>query len=257
MKVIFLGSQGSLQSERSGNVSLIVTDERSVILVDTSGAPAQLIRQAGYDPLSLDVLVLTHSHIDHLYALPSLLHNLWLLKRTKALLIVANSQTIRIAKRLCSVFELDKKPKMFPIEWSVGGTSREFGPYGSLSLRLFPVDHGVPTCGLLCTDGVSRFVYSADTRPLSADSFPGFIDAPDILVHEAGGVLQDEVSLYQGGHCSGRQAAHCAMKLHAKRLILCHLPLAKEKQDAILTEASSVFPHTELPVLFAPYDTTK
>lgn len=257
MKVFFLGSQGSLQSEQSGNVSLIVTDNRSMIMVDVNGAPAQLIRQAGYDPVSLDVLVLTHSHIDHLYALPSLLHNLWLLKRTKVLRIIANSQTISIAKLLCSVFELDKKPKMFPIEWSNGETSQEFGPYGSLSVRLFPVEHGVPTCGVMCTDGISRLVYSADTRPLSNDSFPDFIDTPDILVHEAGGIAQDEGPLYDSGHCSGRQAAFCAMILHSKRLILCHLPLSKEKQEAILTEASSIFPHTELPVLFAPYDTAK
>lgn len=250
MKITFLGSQGSLQSKESGNVSLLV-DDGCLILIDVNGAPAQSICLAGYDPLSIDMVVLTHYHVDHIYGLPSLLHNLWLLKRTSPLRIVANGETLDKARRLCDIFGLQEKPGMFPIDWEEW-TGRPFDVQGNLRVALFDVEHGVPTCGVICTDGVSRFVYTSDTRPFS--EFPPEMFDADLLVHEAGGVEADEPDLYKGGHCSGRQAAHTADETHAKRLVLCHLPLSEVAQRSILKEASDLFPDTELPILFVPYD---
>ncbi|MDY4609496.1 MAG: MBL fold metallo-hydrolase [Sphaerochaetaceae bacterium] len=251
MKVSFLGRQGSLHSERSGNTCLLIESGGIPLLIDTSGAPAQLIRQAGYDPIWLEMVILTHSHVDHLYGLPSLLHNLWLLKRTAPLRIVGNAETLEKAKALCDVFGIREKPGMFPLRWE-SGVGRPLYLSDSLQIQLFDVDHGVPTCGISCTDGSVKFAYTADTRPLCTVPLEMF--HADLLVHEAGGVEQDEPKLAQGGHSSARQAALTAVKAQAGRLLLCHIPLSETACAAILSEAVGIFPNTGLPDLFVPYE---
>lgn len=251
MKVIFLGAQGCLQSAGSGNTSLLADSGDALVLVDTSGSPAQLIRQAGYDPIDLDAVILTHAHIDHMYALPSLIHNLWILKRSKPLRIIGSAATLECAKALCSVFALFQKENMIPIQWTVYG-GKLVNIEGSFCADLFDVDHTIPTCGIFLTDGSARFAYSADTRMLKEVPFQ--MSDADLLVHEAGGTVFDEALLEKAGHTSARQAAMTAVKAHAKRLILCHLPLSPELQKDMAAEACAVFPNTSLPVLFTPYD---
>ncbi|QTQ16029.1 MBL fold metallo-hydrolase [Treponema parvum] len=251
MKLIFLGKQGCLQSASSGNTSLLVDSGKAFVLIDTSGSPAQLIRQAGYDPMDLDAVILTHAHIDHLYALPSLIHNLWILKRSKPLHIVGSAATLECAKALCGVFSLFQKENMIPVRWTVyGGKPVELAE--TLRVELFDVDHSIQTCGVLLTDGSVRFAYSADTRMLK--EIPIQMHNADLLVHEAGGTASDEAALEKAGHSSARQAAATAAKAQAKRLILCHLPLAETVQNDMAAEATSVFPNTSIPELFTPYE---
>ena len=85
MKIVFFGTAGAIQSKDNANVSFSVVEKKLSILVDSSGNPVQYLNRVGIDPKKLDSLILTHSHIDHIYAVPSLIHNLWLMKRKKPL----------------------------------------------------------------------------------------------------------------------------------------------------------------------------
>lgn len=249
MTVFFLGSNGSLQSDISGNTSLLIDADNNLILVDVSGAPSQSIRKAGYDPINLSAVVLTHSHVDHLYALPSLLHNLWLLKRSQPLRIIGNTKTLECAQALCNVFGLLQKKGMFPIRWDI--CDNKSIQLSEMFVHLFRVNHNVPTCGLVCTDTDFRLAYTADTGFL--DTIPAQMYNADLLIHEAGGLASDETGLAAAGHSSARQAAQTALKANAKQLILCHLPLSPVVQQNMLTEAAAVFPNTSLPLLFTQY----
>ncbi len=104
MKIVFFGTAGAIQSKDNTNVSFSVVEKKLSILVDSSGNPVQYLKRAGIDPKKLDILILTHSHTDHIYAVPSLIHNLWLMKRKKPLNIISNQFTINKAKELCNVF---------------------------------------------------------------------------------------------------------------------------------------------------------
>jgi len=41
------------------------------------------------------MVLITHTHIDHIYALPSLLHQLWLMDRREPLVVLGNQVTIQ------------------------------------------------------------------------------------------------------------------------------------------------------------------
>lgn len=252
MNVEFAGILGSIQNAESGNTSLIVSHEDTNVLVDVSGSPIQNLAIAGVSRLFLDAVVITHPHVDHLYALPSLIHNLWLLGRSDALRVVGNSETLQVAKRLCDVFELEKKKNMFPLDWVPADSPWNTIKLPGFDINLFPVLHGVSTQGCSFTKEGKTIVYMADCRPM--ETYPEGIYYPSLLIHEAGGTAIEEPGLNSRGHSSARQAATVAKSLCCDKLILCHLPPSMESQATILSEARSIFPHASIPKLFHPYE---
>jgi ribonuclease Z len=255
VKVTFLGISGGVQSPDSGNVSFFVTEGKRSLLAEVSGNPAGALTACGVDPADLDAVLLSHAHVDHLYALPSLLHNMWLLKRSGPLQIFANLPTLETARTLCAVFGLEQKPGMFRVEWTV--FPKQATALGPFILETFPTVHGVPTRGFVFSADGRKLVYFADTAPL-ADCPPQAVGA-DAVIHEAGGVEAEESALNLRGHCSGRQAAVAAGKVspadrNPPALFLCHLPPDPKKRAAVLAEARFLHPgRTLIPDLFSAY----
>lgn len=252
MRVQFLGITGSIQHAHSGNVSLLISHAGTKILVDISGSPVQNLALCEVDPLDVTHLLLTHSHVDHLYGLPSLLHQLWLMGRTSEFVIMGNHVTIKKARQLCAVFSLEEKKGMFPLVWKNLDEEIQFVQCKSLGLDLFPVTHGIPTFGCLFTSEQGTIAYLADTAPMK--EYPPMIQNPSLLIHEAGGVDSERETLNGKGHSSALQAAKVAEYLHAERLFLCHLPEQENIYPDMLAEARHVFPLTDIPEVFQVFE---
>ncbi|MDY0287257.1 MAG: MBL fold metallo-hydrolase [Sphaerochaeta sp.] len=252
MKVQFLGVTGSIQSARSANVSLLVSHSDTKVLIDVSGSPVQALCLCNVDPLGLTHLFLTHSHVDHLYGLPSLVHQLWLLGRTDELLILGNGETLKRARALCAVFSLEEKKGMFPLIWTALDEMEQAISCTSMELQLFPVNHGIPTLGCLFLSEQGSIAYLADTAPM--ESYPRILHSPSLLIHEAGGMDSGRDLLNSKGHCSALQAGRAGASLQAGRLFLCHLPENQELYADMLREARSLFPQTSIPEVFRSYE---
>lgn len=252
MNVHLLGYTGSVQHENSGNVSLAVTHDRTSVLIDVSGAPVMELKKTGIEPRNLTMVLITHTHIDHIYALPSLLHQLWLMDRREPLVVLGNQVTIQKAKELCDVFALEQKKRMFKIVWEVLEVGAYHGSLGSLHLSVFPVPHGVPAIGCAFEADYRKFVYFADCT--SNFTYPEIAYDANLLIHEASGLKSEEPVLAEKGHSSARQAALAARTLRAGRLVLCHLPEHFSCYPEILAEAKAVFEHTQLPELYKAYE---
>ena len=188
-----LGSTGSIQGREASNTSLAVTSAGRTLLIDVSGSPIQALKRSSIDPLSVDVLLLTHAHIDHIYALPSLIHQMWLMGRTADLTIVANKETIEVAQSLCALFSLAEKRGIFAVNWQVAEEGRAAVTVGKMAITLFSVPHGIPTLGCTLEEGDEKVVYLADCK--SSGSYPPCAWKADLLIHEAGGVGGEEEQL--------------------------------------------------------------
>lgn len=253
MKIIFFGTAGAIQSKDNTNVSFSVIEKKLSILVDSSGNPVQCLKRVSIDPTKFDVLVLTHFHTDHIYALPSLIHNLWLMKRKKPLSIISNQFTINKAKELCNVFSLSSKEGLFSINW-VNIDEGEIDVFPGVKIQLFSVLHSIPTSGVKIITSNSSLVYSSDTSP--SKEVINRASGVKALIHEASGTLNLEEKLNKAGHSSGRQAGEIAKKAGVKFLFLCHFDFSEgSTQDKVEFETKSSFQGKVIvPELFRFYE---
>ncbi len=253
MNVIFFGTAGAVQTIDDANVSFCVIGGKGSILVDASGNPAQSLLKSGITADALNALVLTHAHPDHLYALPSLIHNLWLMKRSTPLTILCNPDTETKAKALIEVFSLFSRKGMFPFMW-IPMEAGTFKDIPGMRVSLFPVSHPVPASGVKIETTQAALVYSADTGP--CERLLEAAAGADALVHEATGRSQSEPALNPDGHSSGRQAGLCAKRAGVKKLFLCHFDYASGVSvEEIEREARAAFGGTVIvPEHFRVYE---
>ena len=238
--VVFLGTNGSLQERGSGNTSLLLLSNDIRILVDVSSNIQEAVEN------DIDVVIVTHSHTDHVYGIPSLLHQLWLSGRKRLLTIYAPKAVIPLIDSLINAFSLREKKNFFPLE------IREVENFqvGNTEISFFKTDHTDASIGLLFKDDKGKILYTSDTRPIK-EIKDDWIDS-DILIHESSGSYIDEETLIKKGHSSSIDAANLANMIKCKKLILCHLPL--NDKDTILEEARNVFSNTIIPSTFYQYN---
>ena len=265
--LVFFGAAGSVQSVSQGNTSFLVRSGQASVLVDASGSPHQNLLRAGSSCTELDAVLLTHAHTDHIYALPSLLHQAWLSKRKRPLTIIGLPETLQVARRLGDALGLWDRSWSFELHWQETQEGRALELAG-LALDLFRVDHaGHPTVGAAFATAQRKLVYSCDSGPCNAvlERARG----ADWLIHEAGnGVANAEAggqptdvfsfSLPHppsvNGHSTCQEAAIVAAEAGVERLFLCHLDFGKYTEEELRRAAERNFPgEVTVPQAFKEY----
>lgn len=234
----FLGVNGSCQSASSGNTSLLVCSGGHSMAVDLS---CNLAAVVDAEP---EIVVLTHEHIDHVYGLPSFLHQSWLRGRTKPLRICIPAGMEHIPEGMLSLFKLREKKNMFDIQV----LPAEPFLLGNARVSFFTTDHTATSLGLILEEDGKTLLYTCDTRPITEAPVPH----ADVLIHEASGTADAEETLIRKGHSSGRDAARLAASLGAGTLYLVHLPMDPAAACRILAEAREGFPEAAVPGVLAP-----
>lgn len=240
-EVIFLGNNGSLQERGSGNTSLILSSKDCKILVDVSSNIQEAVDK------DIDIVIVTHNHTDHVYGIPSLLHQLWLSGRSRVLTIYAPSKVIPLIDTLINAFNLREKKNFFPLEIKECMDVK----VENTEISFFTTDHTDSSVGIIFKDNKGKIIYTSDTRPI-VNTNDQWLDC-DILIHEASGLYIDEETLIKKGHSSSLDGAKLAAKIKCNLLLLCHLP--KGDKTTILEEAKSVFAHTIIPLPLSKYST--
>lgn len=240
--VVFLGCNGSLQERGGGNTSLLFSSKDCRILVDVSSNIQEAVES------DIDAVVVTHGHTDHVYGVPSLLHQLWISGRKRELIIYAPSAVIPLIDTLINAFGLREKKNFFPLALKEAEDFR----IGETEVSFFKTDHTDASIGLLFKDDKGKILYTSDTRPIERIDESWMYS--DILIHESSGVYLDEETLIKKGHSSSRDAANLAQLVRTQKLILCHLP--KGDKEELLKEAKTVFYDTIIPEPFVKYSTS-
>lgn len=184
MKIHFLGTGSAYPGKDRDHTSLCVESEEKIVLIDVSGNPCKKIKQLNMGLDKLDVVILTHFHIDHVYGLPSLLWGMWLENRKGPLYIYCD-QTYK--EKLRGWFEtigIDEWGIAFSINVHTfdGSKLEEIINTNKMNITCFPAIHSVPTIGLRIKYNNKTIIYSCDTE---INSFIQQNDQIDILIHEA------------------------------------------------------------------------
>ena len=231
----FLGINDSCQELGGGNTSLLVKDGESCVAVDVSCNLAAMVEA---EP---EVIVLTHEHIDHVYGLPSFLHQSMQRGRKKPLEIIVPPGMEYMPSGMMDLFHLKEKNGMFDITLK---TDSRFWA-GSLWVKSFVTDHLIASIGIIIEEGGKRLVFTSDTRP------DPVLPKADVLIHEASGISADEAILIQKGHSSGADAGRAAKEAGVKQLYLCHLPAGRKEK--VLEDAQTYFPKAQIPEILKWY----
>lgn len=239
MKCHLLGTGGSVNSLHRHNTSLCLEkgpDSASqTLLIDCNGTCVQRLTEAGIVFEDLAHIFLTHEHIDHISALVSLMHQIWVKgclyrpaekRRTHMLHFYGNAPTLKAVRALFDAVNLPRHPHMFPMEFHAldadGGTLEA----GEFSLTYFPVNHGPTPCfGLTTAGDKSRLVYSADTEPVPA--IYAHLKDGDVLVHDCNKI---DVPV-NPEHTTWAQIEELLPGLPAVTTYLVHLPLLDRAAD--------------------------
>jgi ribonuclease Z len=254
----FFGTSGAIPSAARDNTALAFYSSDDVVLVDCSGSPYQKILKGGLDPMRVSSLIVTHRHVDHLYGIPSLAHNMGLAGRRATLHVYALPETLPILHGFMKLFPLEEK---MPYRVELHEIPPKEG-YPVLRAKGFriqsaPVTHGAPNIGLRVEFASPQergvVVYSSDTSP--CPSLIALARGADILIHEATFLHGDAARAASDGHTTGYQAGEVATKAGVRRLILCHFVASLHDQvEELRREARQTYSGpVEIPEEFVEY----
>lgn len=252
MEAVFFGACGAEPGKASGNTSFLLRIGHSRgggVIVDASGDPVRHLKRAGVSVHDLDAVVLTHTHTDHIYALPSIFHNIRMLGRRKPLTLAGNAPTLEFARSLLDLFGHLDRDDVPEIVWLTveDGARAELG---GMRFVFFDAAHSRPCLGFRAEDGVSVVAYGSDSGPNPKLERHG--QAGCTLIHEATGLHADARRLNAIGHSTAHQAGDAARRIGARRLFLCGLNVETVADaEAYCREAeqaagiAAIFPDTD------------
>ncbi len=233
MKVHLLGTSGALASARRGNTSLAAATGRTTLLIECSGNPGHQLLRAGLDLYGLEHVLISHLHTDHLYGLPSLIHQIYIGNLPVGrgpLTIWGPESALKTAERLLEALGLRRRRNLFEIRLSPLPREVHTMTLGDLEVTTFPVDHGsVPALGVRVEPAGEpgrSVVYSSDTGPCA-----GVVEQS----REAAWLLH-ECSFVSGegmrGHTSLGQLGDLLRETPVPRVVLVHLPPMTTGEEA-------------------------
>lgn len=106
-EIYFLGTGGAAASLERDNTSLLIRQNDDLILLDCPGSAARKVKMLGLDPRKIKAIMITHTHPDHVYGLPALVHNLILDEMKIAL--YGSLESVQFCRSLLDLFELQKE----------------------------------------------------------------------------------------------------------------------------------------------------
>ena len=233
-----LGTGAALSDAHRTTTMLAVTDGSSALVIDCGGDVVQRLLAAGIALDTVDGLLLTHEHIDHVGGFPLFMEKMWLAGRRSPIPVYGLAPALAQARRSFEAFDTADWVDMPEIYWRQ--VSQEEGSIvlasATWEVRAAPGIHPVPVIGMRVQHVQTQrtVVVSGDTHPSPA--IMRLATGADILVHEATGS--------SAGHTSAVEAARIAVRASVGRLLLVHVPLGLSDGD--LQEARQHFADTDI-----------
>jgi ribonuclease Z len=234
-KLVVLGTSSAVPGKGHENTHLVLVGDDSSVLVDSVGNTLLRLEMAGVGQDSLNDIILTHCHPDHISGVPSLLMSLWLNGRKNPINIHGLHHTLDCVEKMMELYEWHEWPDFYPVTFHRLSALEMTPVLENSDFRIVasPVSHIIPTIGLRIESlsGGKVVAYSCDTEP--CDQVVQLGTDADILLHEATG--------QSFGHSSSAQAGEIAEKAGAKSLYLIHYPPHLSGSKELLDQARDKF----------------
>lgn len=222
-RVIFLGTSSALPQRERANTALAVLPASGAggLLVDCGGDIYRQLLAAGIGLDAIADLFITHAHIDHIGALPSLLESWRLGGRTAPLRIVALPPVIEVVRKLIAAYDFELHLDHWTYEVSlVPAASGASLTLGGWPARIVAMDHSVPSAGVRLELSGGDLAYTSDTQPTPA--IAGLAHGTKLLIAECTYPAGMEAAARTAKHLTAAEAGQVAAECGAERLALVH-----------------------------------
>ena len=235
MKLTILGNNGPYPAKGGACSGYLVESDTGLthILLDCgTGVLSRLIECSKLN--SLNAVVLSHLHYDHMSDILPMHYALQFNPRKKPLDLYAPSQPSDVRALLAGP-SID----VWPIQETV---------IGEMRLSFCPARHPVETYAIAVECDNARFVYTGDSNTDPALEL--FCEGADLLLADAGLSAADYSE--KSPHFSAELCGKLAQDVHAKRLLLTHFNPKYDPND-LCGEARTFFPAAEAAVCGESY----
>jgi ribonuclease Z len=204
MKICFLGTGSAVATAQRDNTSVFVETQDWNLLLDCPGSIIHKLAKLSIDCRNIDGIFITHSHPDHIYGLPSVIHSLVPWGRFPKIFVPEGFMYTVVS--LLGIFGLDEKVE-------ITGVAEEIEDF---KIELFPTRHTAHSRGVRILKEKKNIIYTSDTGPIE-NSDVIFKDA-DYLIHDCFAPLRFKKdspaidSTHTSAETLGKTAQTCGMK---------------------------------------------
>ncbi|MBS3790897.1 MAG: MBL fold metallo-hydrolase [Candidatus Thermoplasmatota archaeon] len=177
MKVTLLGTSGGLPIPGRAQSGVLVEALEKKILLDCGmGIPLRL-SEAGIKVEDIDLICLTHGHLDHIQDLPSLTKASWL-RSGKAEYKIITPSSLR--KKLISFWQSLDEYERTELQFEALGDEEDYE--SDINIRAFETKHTRISQGYEISIEEKKLVYTGDTA--TSEKVMEKAEGADLLIHE-------------------------------------------------------------------------
>lgn len=221
MRVTVLGGSAAIPNAGAGCAGFLVEEGESRVVLDLGPGTVGELR-GHVDLASVDAVVISHMHVDHMLDVVTLRHGLAFKPEPppRPLPVWLPPSGIALLRAVLAPLEA----------WQPAGrfdravTLREYEPaeplvVGPFTLTFHPTVHDLPCWAIRVVGATGAVVYGADGG--SASELAGFARGADLLIAEATLVEGDDDP--ERGSLTAVEAGELANRSRARRLLLTHM----------------------------------
>ena len=226
----FLGTGPGAPVEGRGHSSALLVAGGKRFLVDAGEPCSRRLKELGVSIESIDAVLISHGHTDHIGGLPMFIQGAWLEARQRPLPIYLPSELTEPLRAWLEAVYLPEKLIGFAIEWRAWETAPSPVELGGVQATVSPTTHLHGLRRLIEPGNTERFLsysfaFEAEGRRLvcSADlgaaaDLEALLSTPcDVLVCELAHFEPEELFEYLGAKAIGRLClTHLTARFHAE-----------------------------------------
>jgi ribonuclease Z len=239
MRFRCLGMAGHSFGEHGTASLLLLGSTAAPVLIDCGPSTPQELQRHGCALGTINAVVLTHRHLDHVLGFPYLLVGRKLAQSAPSgpLTVICDRSTQTALHTLVEFAQPDLLP--LDIEWMDIETLVDRPvPVEGLEIRTTPVEHTVPTYGVVArSPGGPALAYSSDTRP--CETFSAAAAGASVIVHEAFVDVSSAEFARARGHSTAAEAGEVLQHHPHARGFLIHCRESHLDRLAVLEAEAS------------------